>query len=89
MKLEDITTSKDEATQYLKDVGLEVCEDGLTVGEIIAARYEVLTYKLLEIATELDARELSSNSVISDLQGVGWKDLCDKGIEILKLLKGN
>ena len=49
---------------------------------------EKLTYELLEVATELDAREASNNCVIARLQGVVWKDLCDRGIEILKLLKG-
>ena len=46
-----------------------------------------LTYELLEIATELDAREVSNNCVIAQLQGVSWLDLCDRGIEILKMLK--
>lgn len=46
-----------------------------------------LTYELLEIVTELDSRETSNNCVIAQLQGVSWLDLCDRGIEILKLLK--
>ena len=46
-----------------------------------------LTYELLEIATELDAHEASNNCVIARLQGVSWLALCDRGIEILKLLK--
>ena len=47
-----------------------------------------LTAELLDIAIELDARESSFNSVISELHGVGWKALCDRGIEILTKLKG-
>lgn len=47
-----------------------------------------LTYELLEVATELDSREISNNCVIARFQGVSWVDLCDRGIEILKLLKG-
>lgn len=47
----------------------------------------LLTYQLLEIATELDAREATNNCIIHDLQGVGWKELCDRGIEILKKLR--
>lgn len=47
-----------------------------------------LTCELLEIAIELDAREASNNCVIARLQGISWLDLCDRGIEILKLLKG-
>ena len=46
-----------------------------------------LTYELLEIATELDSRETSNNLVIARLQGVSWLDLCNRGIEILNLLK--
>lgn len=48
-----------------------------------------LTYELLEIATELDAREATNNCIIRKLQGVGWKDLCRKGIDILNRLNGN
>lgn len=47
-----------------------------------------LTSELLDLATELDARESSFNSVISGLHGVGWKALCDRGIEILTKLRG-
>ena len=46
------------------------------------------TQKLLEIATELDARSTTSNCVIRELQGVSWKDLCDLGIKVLQQLRG-
>ena len=45
------------------------------------------TYKLLEIATELDARERSSNLIFDKFQTVGWKDLCQMGIDILTKLR--
>ncbi len=51
--------------------------------------FSALTAELLNIAVELDARETSSNCVIGDLQGVSWKDICSRGIEILKTLKGD
>lgn len=47
-----------------------------------------LTAELLDLATELDARETSFNSVISGLHGVSWIALCDRGIEILTKLRG-
>ena len=47
-----------------------------------------LTYELLKVATELDSRETSNNCIVAWFQGVSWVDLCDRGIEILKLLKG-
>ena len=48
----------------------------------------LLTYQLLEIATELDAREATNNCVIRSLQGVSYIELCDRAIEILQKLKG-
>ena len=46
------------------------------------------TYALLEIATELDARERSGNCVISRLQAKGWQELCNEAIYILRQLGG-
>lgn len=43
--------------------------------------------QLFRVATELDARECSLNSVMQEYHGVGWKDLCDIGIELFKQLK--
>ena len=45
-----------------------------------------MTYELLKIATELDARESSANCVISEYTGTGWKDLCDKAEKLIKQL---
>ena len=45
-----------------------------------------MTYELLKIATELDARESSANCVISEYTGTSWKDLCDKAEELIKQL---
>lgn len=47
-----------------------------------------LTGELVDIAVELDARETSCNCVMSKFDGVGWKDLCDRGIAILTKLRG-
>ena len=46
-----------------------------------------MTYELLKIATELDAREPSANCVISEYTGTSWKDLCDKAEKLIKQLK--
>ena len=45
-----------------------------------------MTYELLKIATELDARESSANCVISEYTGTSWKDLCNKAEELIKQL---
>lgn len=91
MKFKDITVNKDEVIQSLRDVGIEVLDDGddggVTLKEIIEARYETLAYKLCDIAEELYARETTSNCIIGNLQGISWNDLCDRGIEILTKLK--
>lgn len=39
------------------------------------------------IVMELYAREVSNNCVVSELQGKGWIELCDRGIELFKQLK--
>ena len=44
--------------------------------------------QLYRIVTELDARECSSNLVISEYETTGWKELCDIGIELFAQLKG-
>ena len=46
------------------------------------------TYELLEIATELDARERSGNCVISRLQTKSWQELCNEAVYILRQLGG-
>lgn len=43
--------------------------------------------QLFDIVTELDARDCSSNSIISDLHGVSWDTLCDMGINLFNRLK--
>ena len=45
------------------------------------------TYDLLEIVTELDARERSHNCLYEKFYGVGWDELCDKAVAILQSLK--
>lgn len=49
---------------------------------------EDLTYTLVEIATELDARECSGNLVIARLQSKSWQELCNEAIRILRRLGG-
>lgn len=46
------------------------------------------TYALVEIATELDARERSGNLVISRLQSKSWQELCNEAIRISRTLGG-
>lgn len=48
---------------------------------------EDIIKQLQDIVTELDARELSFNLVISSLAGYSWKELCNKGIELLEVLR--
>lgn len=40
--------------------------------------------KLMDIASELDARYCSNNSIIEDLCEYGWEDLCEYAIQLLK-----
>ena len=48
---------------------------------------EDILNQLQDIVTELDARELSFNLVISSLERYSWKELCNKGIELLETLR--
>lgn len=43
--------------------------------------------ELIEIITELDARESSCNSVIERLRGTGWTKLCEDGIKLFEKIK--
>lgn len=43
--------------------------------------------QLFDIVTELDARNISANCVIPELTGIGWTELCEKGIELLWQIK--
>ncbi len=43
--------------------------------------------EVFEIMTELHAREVSGNCVIRNLQGKGWKELCNDAIELLKEIR--
>jgi hypothetical protein len=86
--LEGIKINPEEAMQSLADVGILPDPDGKTLEELAEASIGSLTYELLEVAVELDTRETSNNCVIARLQGTSWVDLCNRGIEILKLLKG-
>ena len=87
MKFKDIVPTEEEVIQSLKEVGIEFDNEPNADLEKYVDLAK-LTYKLLEVATELDARETTSNCVIRDLQIFGWKELCDYGIELLKQLKG-
>lgn len=88
MKFKDITPTKQEVIQSLKEVGVEFDNESNAEFEKYSD-LATLTYKLLKVATELDVRETTSNCVIKDLQIFGWKELCDYGIELLKQLKGD
>ena len=59
--------------------------DGKNMGASL--RESEIIEKLLRVATELDARERSSNSVMLEYHGTGWEELCDIGIDLLKQLK--
>lgn len=43
---------------------------------------------LFQIANELDCRDSSHNCLHDKYLTTSWNELCDKGIEILKKLKG-
>lgn len=43
--------------------------------------------EVLNIMTELDARESTSNILIREYQDIGWNELCDKSIELIQQLK--
>ena len=43
--------------------------------------------ELFQIVEELDARDVSANSIHENLQGVSWVELCNKGIKLFKSLK--
>ena len=86
MKFKEITCTKEEVIESLKAVGIEFGTEPDPAFEKMLDTAK-LTYELLEIATELDARESSSNCVVAKFQGTSWADLCDRGIEILKKLK--
>ena len=44
--------------------------------------------KLFNIIEELDARNCSNNSVIPELGGRGWNELCKDGIELFEQIGG-
>lgn len=43
--------------------------------------------ELFDVFTEIEARCISNNLVISEYQNLSWIELCNKGIELLKLLR--
>ena len=43
--------------------------------------------QLCRVVAELDARECSSNSVISEYRETSWDDLCNIGTELFECLK--
>lgn len=48
---------------------------------------EKIIETLYRVLNELEARECSGNSVITEYHGTGWKDLCGIGIELFIKLK--
>lgn len=97
MKFKDLTFTEEEVIQSLKDAGIEV----FTPGDAEFNDYPTLKEQmdwienrlrmlddLYNIAIELDARETTSNCVVSSLVSLSWDEICDKGIEILQKLKG-
>ena len=43
--------------------------------------------ELWQIVEELEARDISANSIYENLHGVSWIELCDKGIKLFNALK--
>ena len=56
-------------------------------GKYMESKESKIIEQLFRLVTELDARERSSNLVIQEYRGTGWKDLCDIGIELFEQLK--
>lgn len=44
--------------------------------------------ELIDIAIELHARETSNNCVHTELLDKSWTELCERAIEILKIIGG-
>lgn len=51
--------------------------------------FEEIIRELDMILDELEARELSFNSVWSELTGYTWDELCDEAVEYFHMLGGN
>lgn len=51
--------------------------------------FEEIIRELNRILDELEARELSFNSVWSELTGYTWDELCDEAVEYIRMLGGN
>ena len=49
--------------------------------------YEEAIETLSKIITELETRELTNNCIVEEFIGIGWNDLCDKGIKMFEYLK--
>lgn len=96
MQFKELEFNENEIIQSLKDVGIEVFtpddaefNEHPTLRELmdcIQARQNIID-ELFMVATELDAREFSSNCVIPELQALSWAELCDKGIALLQKIK--
>ena len=43
--------------------------------------------ELWQIVEELEARDISANSIHENLHGVSWTELCNKGVKLFKQLK--
>ncbi len=95
MKFKELEFVPEEIIKALEDAGISISEDDeLTDGPTLKEPMDSIeaTIRMFDelqaIVTELDAREISNNCVIQELQGISYKDLCDRGIEILTKLKG-
>ena len=96
MKFKELEFNETEIIQSLKDAGIEVFtpddaefNEHSTLREqldCVQARQNIID-ELFMVATELDAREFSSNCVIPELQALSWVELCDKGITLLQKIK--
>lgn len=50
--------------------------------------FEEIIRELDKILDELEARELSFNSVWAELTGYTWDELCDEAVEYIHMLGG-
>lgn len=51
------------------------------------SRESKIIEQLSRVVAELDARECSSNSVITEYRETNWNDLCNIGTELFECLK--
>lgn len=71
----------------IKDINVE-CTEYEEKRNKVAPDDEAIIDKLFHILRELDARTCSCNCIHSQWIGTSWIELCDKGIDLFKKLKG-